>query len=278
MIASLCILILACIYIYFFPFIPKRKKHYTYALLLGCPAHDDGTMSSSQIKRCDLAIKAYQQNLYDTLIISGSNVKNEFIEAKVMHAYIQNKMDIPTILETNARNTFENFKFSKDIIQKQDVLILTSQTTLDQIHDGILRVTQLRAQLVPGFRLVFGVVALCEHSQFIPLDTGCGQLVGKPLCSTPMPRENLLVPANEVREQVCRAHHRVLDVPIENQLARGDRRHSVEVSFELRKGLVDRCPQVSFRGGNSHRSLGSMQAELPRPHFRSHPRSYRAQR
>lgn len=128
MIASLCILILACIYIYFFPFIPKRKKHYTYALLLGCPAHDDGTMSSSQIKRCDLAIKAYQQNLYDTLIISGSNVKNEFIEAKVMHAYIQNKMDIPTILETNARNTFENFKFSKDIIQKQDVLILTSQT------------------------------------------------------------------------------------------------------------------------------------------------------
>ena len=99
MIASLCILILACIYIYFFPFIPKRKKHYTYALLLGCPAHDDGTMSSSQIKRCDLAIKAYQQNLYDTLIISGSNVKNEFIEAKVMHAYIQNKMDIPTILE-----------------------------------------------------------------------------------------------------------------------------------------------------------------------------------
>ena len=116
MIASLCILILACIYIYFFPFIPKRKKHYTYALLLGCPAHDDGTMSSSQIKRCDLAIKAYQQNLYDTLIISGSNVKNEFIEAKVMHAYIQNKMDIPTILETNARNTFENFKFSKDII------------------------------------------------------------------------------------------------------------------------------------------------------------------
>ena len=37
-------------------------------------------------------------------------------------------MDIPTILETKARNTFENFKFSKDIIQKQDVLILTSQT------------------------------------------------------------------------------------------------------------------------------------------------------
>ena len=129
MIVSLCILIiLICIYIYFFPFIPKRKKHYTYALLLGCPAHDDGTMSSSQIKRCDLAIKMYQQNLYDTLIISGSNVKNKYVEAKVMYDYIQNKIDIPTILETKARNTFENFKLSKEYIQNQDVLILTSQT------------------------------------------------------------------------------------------------------------------------------------------------------
>ena len=129
MIVSLCILIiLICIYIYFFPFIPKRKKHYAYALLLGCPAHDDGTMSSSQIKRCNLAIQMYEQNLYDTLIISGSNVKNEYIEAQVMHDYIQNKVNIPTILETKARNTFENFKYSKEIIQNQDVLILTSQT------------------------------------------------------------------------------------------------------------------------------------------------------
>lgn len=117
-----------CLYIYFFPCIPKRKKHYTYALLLGCPAHDDGTMSSSQIKRCNLAIDMYKKGLYDTLIISGSNVKNEYVEAKVMHNYITNKAEIPTILETHARNTFENFKLSKEYIQEQDVLILTSQT------------------------------------------------------------------------------------------------------------------------------------------------------
>ena len=89
MIVSLCILIiLASIYIYFFPFIPKRKKHYTYALLLGCPAHNDGTMSSSQIKRCHLAIDTYKKGLYDTLIISGSNVKNEYVEAQVMHGWL----------------------------------------------------------------------------------------------------------------------------------------------------------------------------------------------
>ena len=70
----------------------------------------------------------YEQNLYDTLIISGSNVKNEYVEAQVMHDYIQNKVNIPIVLETNARNTFENFKYSKEIIQNEDVIILTSQT------------------------------------------------------------------------------------------------------------------------------------------------------
>ena len=129
MIVSTCILIfLVCIYIYFFPCIPKRKKHYTYALLLGCPAHDDGTMSSSQIKRCNLAIDMYKKGLYGTLIISGSNVKNEYVEAEVMNTYIRKRVEIPTILETHARNTFENFKLSKEYIQEQDVLILTSQT------------------------------------------------------------------------------------------------------------------------------------------------------
>lgn len=129
MIVSTCILIfLVCIYIYFFSCIPKRKKHYTYALLLGCPAHDDGTMSSSQIKRCNLAIDMYKKGLYGTLIISGSNVKNEYVEAEVMNTYIRKRVEIPTILETHARNTFENFKLSKEYIQEQDVLILTSQT------------------------------------------------------------------------------------------------------------------------------------------------------
>ena len=129
MIVSLLILLLlVCVYIYFFPFIPRRKKHYTYALLLGCPSHDDGTMASSQIKRCNLAIDMYKKGLYDTLIISGSNVKNQYVEAKVMNDYINKRVEIPTILETHARNTFENFKLSKEYVQNQDVLILTSQT------------------------------------------------------------------------------------------------------------------------------------------------------
>ena len=70
----------------------------------------------------------YKKGLYGTLIISGSNVKNEYVEAEVMNTYIRKRLEIPTILETHARNTFENFKLSKEYIQEQDVLILTSQT------------------------------------------------------------------------------------------------------------------------------------------------------
>ena len=122
------LILLICIYTYYFPPIPKRKKHYSYALLLGCPSHDDGSMSTSQIQRCNLAIQAYQKGLYDTLIISGSSVKNKYVEAKVMHAYIKKKFSIPCILETNAKNTFENFKFSKPFIKNKSFLILTSST------------------------------------------------------------------------------------------------------------------------------------------------------
>lgn len=129
MIVSLCILVfLYLFYSYFFPPIPRRKKHYKYALLLGCPSHADGSLSTSQIKRSNLAIEAYQQGLYDTLIISGSHVKNEYTESIAMHNYIEKKVHIPTLLETEAKNTFENFKYAKHWVQEDSVLILTSQT------------------------------------------------------------------------------------------------------------------------------------------------------
>lgn len=129
MIVSLCIFVFIYLfYTYFFPSIPKRKKHYEYALLLGCPCHKDGSLSTSQIKRSQLAIDAYQKGLYDTLIISGSHVKNEYTEAIAMHTYIEEKIHIPTLLETEAKNTFENFTYTKKWIQNNSVLILTSQT------------------------------------------------------------------------------------------------------------------------------------------------------
>ena len=114
------------IYCYFLPPIPKIKEHkYPYALLLGCPNHDDGSMATSQIKRCDLAIEAYKKGLFKTLIISGGAVKNKYCESKEMEKYIQSKINIPTICETKARNTYENFQNTFHITQDVPLLILT---------------------------------------------------------------------------------------------------------------------------------------------------------
>ena len=130
MLVSLFLVILICIligiYYYFLPPIPSLKKQkYPYALLLGCPSHDDGSMATSQIKRCELAIEAYQKNLFDTLVISGGAVKNQYTESKEMAKFIQQKCSMPIICETRARNTYENFKNSSRITQDVPILILT---------------------------------------------------------------------------------------------------------------------------------------------------------
>jgi vancomycin permeability regulator SanA len=122
------VLVPAAIYRYYFPPIPRRKKTYDYALLLGCPCHDDGSMRTSQIKRCQLAIDQYNRKAYNTLVITGGAVKNQYVESKEMERYILSQINIPILCETRSTNTFENFTFSKEIIQDHSVLILTSGT------------------------------------------------------------------------------------------------------------------------------------------------------
>ncbi len=124
----LCLIYAAYIYRSYFPPLPKRKKHYPYALLLGCPSHDDGSYATSQIKRCDLAIQAYKNGFYDTLIITGGAVKNQYVESEQMAKYILNKETIPLCCEKASRNTWENFQNAKEMIQDQPVLILSSGT------------------------------------------------------------------------------------------------------------------------------------------------------
>lgn len=110
----------------FIPKISSRSAHYRYALLLGCPNHDDGSLSTSQIKRCQTAIEAYRKGLFDQLIISGSNVKNKYIEAEEMERYILDRIDMPITTETKAKNTYENLRYTKEIIGDQPLLIMTS--------------------------------------------------------------------------------------------------------------------------------------------------------
>ena len=109
----------------FIPRIPKlSKKIYPYAILLGCPCHDDGSLSNSQIKRCELAIR--EKGKYQTLIITGGAVKNQYYEAIEMKKYIEQKAEIPIMTETKAKNTFANFTNVKKITGDVPILVLTS--------------------------------------------------------------------------------------------------------------------------------------------------------
>ena len=108
----LFVICLLLMYLHYFPAIPRRKEKYPYALLLGCPSHNDGSYATSQIRRCELAIEAYKKGYFDTLIISGGAVKNEYV----------------IVCETKARNTWENFQFTKEKIGDVPVLILSSGT------------------------------------------------------------------------------------------------------------------------------------------------------
>ncbi|MBQ0065808.1 MAG: YdcF family protein [Firmicutes bacterium] len=129
MIVVLVILIsILVIYYHYFPAIPKKKEHYEYGLLLGCPSHNDGSYANSQIKRCELAIQDYYKGKYNTLVITGGAVQNQYVESLEMKKYILERVDIPILCETESRNTVENFQFSKRIIGEQSVLILTSGT------------------------------------------------------------------------------------------------------------------------------------------------------
>ncbi len=113
---------------------PTRKLRqtqpvpYPYGLLLGCGARDDGTPSNAMRGRCDLAISLYNDHVFDTLIVSGAAVKNQYVEAQVMEQYIHERCpDMPIIKEERATSTWKNMEYASQIIQDQPVVIMTGQ-------------------------------------------------------------------------------------------------------------------------------------------------------
>ena len=98
----LLLLVLLCVLIYehYFPPIPKQKGVYPYALLLGCPCHDDGRLCTSAKKRCQRAIEAYQNHEFETLVITGGAVKNQYTESLAMKDCILKQCQMPILCET----------------------------------------------------------------------------------------------------------------------------------------------------------------------------------
>lgn len=121
------IIISIAILAYFFPYPPKMEnQHFDAIMVLGCPAEEYGTISKPMRERVDKAIELHQMHYADKIIFSGSHVKNEYIEAEVMYHYAAQSIDSTHLLmESKARNTYENFKYSSSFPYKK-ILVVTS--------------------------------------------------------------------------------------------------------------------------------------------------------
>ncbi len=128
--------ILFILLILFFPFLifrkgslPKLKNHFDAMLILGCPTKDDGTLSPAQNKRLAAAITHLNRHSISFIIISGAAVKNADVEAEVMKAALQKKgVIVPILLETKARNTYQNFLYTKEQFGDLNLLVITGSS------------------------------------------------------------------------------------------------------------------------------------------------------
>ncbi|WP_455791657.1 YdcF family protein [Amedibacillus sp. YH-ame10] len=108
-----------------------KHAHYDACIILGSPASKDGTCSRMQRSRMDRAIELYKAKKVTTLIISGGCVCNSYSEASVMKSYAVSKGidEANIILEEQARNTYENLLYSKELCKHYNlhtVIVVTS--------------------------------------------------------------------------------------------------------------------------------------------------------
>lgn len=118
--------LLGLAYLYFLPPVRRCHTRRPYALLLGCPCREDGSLSTSQKKRIQLAMDT--QDKYDTLLICGGAVKNDFVESQVLKDAIQPHLDRPILCETESATTWQNLQNARDMIGDVPILLLTSGT------------------------------------------------------------------------------------------------------------------------------------------------------
>jgi uncharacterized SAM-binding protein YcdF (DUF218 family) len=108
-------------------------------LVLGYPSEQDGKPSPTQAARVAAGVRAYRDYNCDRLVVSGAAVKNQIVEAQTM-ARLARDSGISTtaiILETQARNTWENIKFSIPILVKSTDVDSTRKHQIAIVSDSL---------------------------------------------------------------------------------------------------------------------------------------------
>jgi uncharacterized SAM-binding protein YcdF (DUF218 family) len=87
-------------------------------LVLGYPANGDGNPTPTQLARVTEAVREYERGVAPRLILSGADVANRFVEARVM-ARIAEAQGIPSsaiFVEPQARDTIQNVCYAARIM------------------------------------------------------------------------------------------------------------------------------------------------------------------
>jgi uncharacterized SAM-binding protein YcdF (DUF218 family) len=101
-------------------------------LVLGYPANNDGTPSDVQEVRVTDGVSAFREYKCDRLVFSGAAVKNQIVEANTMAqvAYRLGVQSDRVLVETRARTTWENIKFSLPKLEQTERILIVS----DSLH------------------------------------------------------------------------------------------------------------------------------------------------
>lgn len=127
------IFILMLLGLLYLPYLLIRKANYRlntpfdYLLVLGYPCEIDGALSDKQQARIASCIHYMNITGCRRIILSGGAVQNEFTEADAMAQALAKQCNSCIIeTETKAKNTFQNFQYTKQIYGKEHILVITS--------------------------------------------------------------------------------------------------------------------------------------------------------
>jgi len=109
----------------------QRLRPADVIIALGHPANPDGSPSPAMREQVALAAALYRAGLARALLFTGGAVHNEYVEAQVMAglAVAQGVPAAALVTETHARDTFENARYCRQIMQQrgwQDAIVVTT--------------------------------------------------------------------------------------------------------------------------------------------------------
>jgi vancomycin permeability regulator SanA len=109
--------------------------HYDAALVLGCPAGDDGSASLCQRCRVKSAVRQWRRGSVDAIVFSGGAAHSAVVEADVM-GDLAVRRGVPAervLRERRALTTWQNLRFSLAMLRARSAATVLVISTADHL-------------------------------------------------------------------------------------------------------------------------------------------------